>query len=1005
MISYINLILEWGKTLPISKQNELIALFKAVNNEISQEEFENRLLAFRSANQVALTENGSNVGSELEPLANYPSFSGNYKYIVPHLLGHSLAAVNKLPTLFNPNSQLFLKEFLRYFLIQENFIKGKDILSDLLKVGLISHEATDSFQQDSAQYSRLTEHLFTFILLKKEEFPGESTHLLFYKEAVTTTLGLSFFRYLDDASVQLTLERVYYVYQHIPLEAKERMFVFDIFLRIAFESAGNTENNQLISPLLSWYKKGENKGIQDVIAGKFLTLSLEKGIVNIAYLTEKFPVISAAMHAIWQFNEKSILSNTLESKELFLENAGKILDVIIKFPYLVTSDNQNTTPIHQLLQGFDTIKASLPKAIKSNHVLQRFLLDKYLQCAAENPTLWESNAERIGNKSILDRGVLLVISAAFHRQNEMSEGKNIALFKSLISFTLEEILQTYPSELGLTFIKIIVSPDTGFGFRYGFDRQWADQMVEAALALFSQHPHLIAAENTWDDLFSGVSNALQESKIQQLNLLPELTRMILEKSALQLNLRVSLENGKEEYLLIAGLREILAALSANETSNSKHPQLTPGQLLSFVELLLDAVIKNPNWLTTSFEGNPMIREVLAIPFRTLSKIPADQRLGYDLLTQVIESELEAIERSPHLMDRIQYGESPSEKTVLEHAFNLVIAWLFPPGERAGLHKTKQLMDVIAYAIEDLVSENPNTTGLAILELILSDAVGLDLSNGIIEDQTDELVEAVLLAIATQPELIQEAPGLREIAQESAGAIHLLSIDHPEIGLEILRNLFEESAGRLTILLEVNETQFRHLLIEALQQFATAISMERKNGRYTIKLSEDQILDLVQIIFEGVVEQPEWVEDEYIHQVLDAILQAVDAKSGGRRIPYLLVSLLFQALLPMAQERSELLEKIEFGEKREAIAISYVVERLLNLLLGLDLKDWRKVTQDEAIEAIVHFYLNLINQWDMSAASIEAAMTHLKQLMRQFATGTLSQDEFLDLLSEEDDDEE
>jgi hypothetical protein len=35
-------------------------------------------------------------------------------------------------------------------------------------------------------------------------------------------------------------------------------------------------------------------------------------------------------------------------------------------------------------------------------------------------------------------------------------------------------------------------------------------MVEAALALFSQHPHLIAAENTWDDLFSGVSYALKE---------------------------------------------------------------------------------------------------------------------------------------------------------------------------------------------------------------------------------------------------------------------------------------------------------------------------------------------------------------------------------------------------------------------------------------------------------------------------------------------------------------
>ena len=79
MISYINLFLEWGKTLPISKQNELIAFLKAINYEISQEEFENRLRAFLSA--------------EMNPVANYPIFSGNYKHIVSNLIGHSLAAI------------------------------------------------------------------------------------------------------------------------------------------------------------------------------------------------------------------------------------------------------------------------------------------------------------------------------------------------------------------------------------------------------------------------------------------------------------------------------------------------------------------------------------------------------------------------------------------------------------------------------------------------------------------------------------------------------------------------------------------------------------------------------------------------------------------------------------------------------------------------------------------------------------------------------------------------
>jgi len=992
----------WGRTLPERELKDLTSLFKSVNID-STTLFETNLSGFIEKRMIQ-TKGDDSRSPILHWMNEIQTFSKDEKIIVLHLMAE-IWSVPRHPSLINQsNGNLFLNEFLICFLNQQNFSKGKDSLSNFLIHGLNTHENISTQLSGTASYSRFIQLLFSFILEK--DLSSVSNALPFFNDAIKIIGKVPYFQQLEETNILLTLENVYYIYQYFTLEEEKRLKIFEIFCQIAFEEDGiSAASRQSLSPLLHWYNKDLPSTISNLVASKFLFLCLEKGSQQVAYLCGNEPFIGKAMHTVWAFYLKQMEAGKTGSKALFFEKTAIIVDSVIKYPFLISGEVENQIPLNQLLAGFEQIIGKFPASVTRNQQFTLFLFEKYLQCASENPALWEKTNNQNERSSNLDLAIHLVIEAAFNRKNEGNEGKNMALFKSLITFALEEILQTYPNELGLTLIRIIVSPDTGFGFRYGFDRQWADQMVEAALTLFSQHPHLIAAENTWDDLFSGVSNALKDVNIQSYNLLPELTRMILEKSSLQLNLKVSLENGKEEYLLIAGLREILAALSANETAASKHLQLTPGQLLSFVELLLDAVIKNPNWITTFFGEKPMIREVLAIPFRTLSRIPADQRLGYDLLTQVIESELEAIERSPHLMARIQYGESPTEKTVLEHTFNLVIAWLFPPGERAGLHKTKQLMDVIAYAIEDLVSENPNTTGLAILELILSDAVGLDLSNGIIEDQTDELVEAVLLAIATQPELIQEAPGLREIAQESAGAIHLLSIDHPEIGLEILRNLFEESAGRLTILLEVNGTQFRHLLIEALQQFATAVSMERKNGRYTIKLSEDQILDLVQIIFEGVVEQPEWVEDEYIHQVLDAILQAVDARSGGRRIPYLLVSLLFQALLPMAQERSELLEKIAFGEKREAIAISYVVERLLNLLLGLDLKDWRKVTQDEAIEAIVHFYLNLINQWDMSAASIEAAMTHLKQLVRQFATGSLSQDEFLDLLSEDNEDED
>jgi hypothetical protein len=1002
LISYINQIVAWGKTLPAGELNDLVSLIKSVSID-STSAFEKNFTAFIKKRIMPVEEDAIQ-SHILHTVHTILSLSNHEKIIVLRMMEQLLSVQRNPSFIHHSNGSLFLEEFLNCFLIQKNYQQGKNSFVPLFLNGLYTHENLSVPLTGSTAYSRCLQLLFSF-LLEKDLSPA-SNAFSFYNDAITTIGKNPYFQHLDESNIRFTLENVFFIYEHFALEVENRLKVFDIFCQIAFEEAGNSrESGRKLCPLLDWYPKDVQSTLSNLVAGKFLILSLEKGSQQIAYLSGDEPFIGKAMQIIWRFYSTQIKDYKNESKDLFFQKTALILDAVINYPFLISLQDGSRSPLQQLLTGFEQMKGKFPKAIGNHQLFILFLFEKYLACASENPALWEVTDEERGYSNTLDQAVHLVIEAAFHRKNEGHEGENMTLFQSLITYVLEDILPTYPNELGLTLIRIIVSPDTGFGFRFGFDRQWAEQMVEAALALFSQHPHLIGDENIWDDLFSGISKALKEANLPSYNLQPELTGMILEKSASQLNLTVSLENGKETYLLIAGLREILTALSANETSASKHLQLTPGQILSFVELLLDAVIKNPNWITTRFDGKPMIREVLAIPFRTLSGIPADQRLGYDLLTQLIESELASIERSPHLMDCIKYGASPSEKTVLEHAFHLVIAWLFPPGERAGLHKTKQLMDVMAYAIEDLVAENPNTTGLAILELILSDAVGLDLSNGMIEDQTDELVEAVLLAIATQPELIQEAPGLREIAQESAGAIHLLSIDHPDIGLEILRNLFEESAGRLTILLEVNGTQFRHLLIEALQQFATAISMERKNGRYTIKLSEDQMLDLVQIIFEGVVEQPEWVEDEYIHQVLDAILQAVDAKSGGRRIPYLLVSLLFQALLPLAQERSELLEKIAFGEKREAIAISYVVERLLNLLLGLDLKDWRKVTQDEAIEAIVHFYLHLINQWDMSAASIEAAMTHLKQLVRQFAAGTLSQDEFLDLLSEDSEDED
>ncbi|MCB9081464.1 MAG: hypothetical protein H6555_07120 [Lewinellaceae bacterium] len=681
----------------------------------------------------------------------------------------------------------------------------------------------------------------------------------------------------------------------------------------------------------------------------------------------------------------------------------QILEAVTHHPALV-SDQVGQQSV--LLTTLDAVLRGLSK-LPPDHYPHPELLTTILESCLRTVTLspsvldvidWDEEQETdAALTTILHQVLTLIFSSVFDPATERTGTEEMALLRDLLSFSLDEILLQYPNQLGLVLIKIILSPETGFDFREGFDRQWAEQLLEAALALMSQHPHLILDEEGWQEIITGATAALLTSGLHQPALLPELIRLVMEKTAGQLTLLVETEDGEVEYLLVLALREILTSLASPTPGGTWRPELTPEQLLRMVEFLLDEVVHNPNWLTTSITNHPLLREVLQIHLRALGRIPREQRIGFQTLEELLSRVLQAVVNSHHLLDKVNWGAHYSERSILEHALNLVIGWVFPPGEGAGLNKPQQLTDLLTYVLDVLLAENPNPTGLALLELILSDAVGIDLSSGFEGDMVEDLVDAALMAVATQPELLSDSPGMREIVNESAAAIHLLGIDHPEIGLDILRMVFEESAGRLNVLLEVQDNHFRHLLVEALQQLATALSTERRQGRWSQRLSEDQILELVHFVFQGVVEHPEWVEEEFLYHTVDAILTAVDFRNGNRRIPYLLVFLLIQDLLTIANERREFLLPITVGDKREVIAISYIVERLMGILLAQDLRAWRKITQEEVLETVIHYYLQLMDQWDLSIASIEAAVEQLQRAARQLAAGSMNLDEFLDLL--------
>jgi len=809
----------------------------------------------------------------------------------------------------------------------------------------------------------------------------------------------------SQALISRAIRVIWKVHDGFRMETGSRDIVFERLVRLILEEDIHALEPVENFPLTDWFQPDSGTSWEmRRIAGRLLNIGIKVAQTEASLLQGTQPALAIGMRLMWEAYTRSLHAG--HPLRHFQGKAEMVLEGLHRNPLLADQSSHGAPVLQEVVEIMERLCNQLPEAWNLQPAMVTLLAEKYLTLCTDHPWVLRPCLFNGQNLSLPEHAIHLIVDTSWGSRLSSGMMPDIEGFRFLLSYSFERWLPHLPDTLGLTLLRILAASGISSHRLNHPGVVTLQRMEEEVFSLFLRHPTLIGSDIDWFSLFCGVKEALEAAEIPPEGLLPELSRMVFVRTAENIPLGVTLKLEKVEgYPILFILREILKTLTPAGLSQQTLTRLTRTQLLSLTGQLLEATIGNPTWQHLAAEGKPMFCEVLSIPVGTLNRIPSTQGLGGDWLRQVMETSIAAVEQSPHLLDRIIYGEHPAEKTVLEHTFDLVIGWLFPPGEAAGLHKTRQLMEVLTYAVEELVSENPNSKGLAILELILSDAVGLNLSNGIIEEQTDELVDAVLLAIATQPELIHEAPGLREITQESAGAIHLLSVDHPEIGLEILRSLFEESAGRLTILLEVNGNQFRHLLIEALQQFATALCRERKQGRYSIKLSEDQLLDLVQITFEGVVEQPDWVEGESISRVLDAILEAVDARSGGRRIPYLIVALLFQNLLPMARGREELLERLPSSSRNGTLAITFLVDKLLGLLLELDLKDWRKVTQDEAIEAIVYYYLGLLDQWNLNSTSIELALNQLKQLVRQFATGSISLDEFLDTLRGEEDDDD
>jgi len=192
-------------------------------------------------------------------------------------------------------------------------------------------------------------------------------------------------------------------------------------------------------------------------------------------------------------------------------------------------------------------------------------------------------------------------------------------------------------------------------------------------------------------------------------------------------------------------------------------------------------------------------------------------------------------------------------------------------------------------------------------------------------------------------------------------------------------------------------------VEALQQIVLAISAERSNGRWSRMITEEQMLELIEFVQEQAIPMPELLKDDYVFRVLDCILMAMDQKSPQWRPPFALLQILMENLLLIAKEHRELLRKANLPDRvDQPIVLTYLVEKLLELLFRQDKNTHRVITQLPALDVVVDFFLTTLEEWDINEHAVDKAAGKLQYQLDRFTLGDISLEDLLDELGTDED---
>jgi len=672
------------------------------------------------------------------------------------------------------------------------------------------------------------------------------------------------------------------------------------------------------------------------------------------------------------------------TKAQLLDVTANLLDDVVKNPAWVKDKVQEKPMLQEVLCAvFDALE-NIPKEQRLNIKVINMLIRLSIRTAVTSRAVleriqWADDAQE---KTILNKALDMV----FHYVDDLDNSKGadrVPLLIDLLEYILEVIISKHPNSKGLILADLVLFKTPGIDYAGGFNRELADQILNAALKVLNERPDLATNHIALQAILSGVAGALEASSFRQAGILPELLRLALEHTARNAALVIPAEHGQPRYLLTLALKEILEAISDKPDTGQWQPRLSGAQVLQLVHNLFDEVVQYPDWIISSTGEQSLLAAVLDAVFHAFRHLPKDQRLTPDALKTVVKLSLRAVTRSKALLDRIHWGREAEEIVLLNKALDLVFAFVFPEGCQASIDKTTELLELTEYALDMVVAQYPDKRSLLLLNLIFFKDPEFELAGGFRREQAERLTYAALRVFSEHPDLVSRDAVFQKILSDTASALKVSKLPMPELLPELFRLTLENTAGYMDRIMNLKPDGPKNLISITIEQTLRAIAAKPKRGKWKPALSPEQVLGIAGMVISETLQNPQWVRnDKLILITMEAIFTALECIPKGRDIPYETVKFLIEKSLEAVAARQQMIvvEIPTAAGDEKKLALTYSLECVFIELYDEQNQSagtWA-LTQAPAIQAVMEFFLLGIAEGPVDKPTIDASVEKIKK---------------------------